>query len=186
MSIFGNRGKTATEEDLSLIKSGKKLVAFYSWGSNTKVVAEYIAEKTGADLLELKVRDEYPSDYDVCVSKVGHDGRNYEPELSVAIPDLSTYQTVFAGSPCWWGSIANPLRTFLHQNDFTEKSVIPFMTHGTSGLHMQDVKNLCSGAQILKGLGIFNKYQVMTKVNTPKNMGVWQKDVDQWLSGLGL
>lgn len=32
---------------------GKKLVAFYSWGGNTKDVAGYIAQKTGADLLEL-------------------------------------------------------------------------------------------------------------------------------------
>lgn len=40
-----------------------KLVVFYSWGDNTKAVAEYISEKTGADILELKVRNEYPSEY---------------------------------------------------------------------------------------------------------------------------
>lgn len=44
---------------------------------------------TGADLLELKVKKPYPVDYDACVSQVGRDGKNYEPELSVQIPDLA-------------------------------------------------------------------------------------------------
>ena len=34
-----------------------KLVVFYSWGDNTKAVAEYISEKTGADIFELKVKE---------------------------------------------------------------------------------------------------------------------------------
>ena len=34
-----------------------RLVVFYSWGDNTKAVAKYISEITGADILELKVRD---------------------------------------------------------------------------------------------------------------------------------
>lgn len=52
-----------------------RLVVFYSWGDNTKAVAEYISEITGADILELKVRDEYPSEYNACVTKVGRDGK---------------------------------------------------------------------------------------------------------------
>lgn len=112
------------------IKDGKKLVVYYSWGNNTKAVAEYISQRLDADLLELKPKEAYPTDYNACVSKVGRDGKNFEPELSTAIPDLSSYDTIFAGSPCWWGTIANPLRTFLHQNDFSGKTIVPFMTHG--------------------------------------------------------
>ena len=145
------------------IKDGKKLVVYYSWGNNTKAVAEYISQRLDADLLELKPKEAYPTDYNACVSKVGRDGKNFEPELSTAIPDLSSYDTIFAGSPCWWGTIANPLRTFLHQNDFSGKTIVPFMTHGTSGLHVQDVEKLCPGAKIRKGHGIFNTYQVTTK-----------------------
>lgn len=33
------------------IKDGKKLVVYYSWGNNTKAVAEYISQRLDADLL---------------------------------------------------------------------------------------------------------------------------------------
>ena len=57
------------------------LVVYYSWGNNTKAVAEYLSQRLGADLLELKPKEAYPTDYDACVRKVGRDGATYEPEL---------------------------------------------------------------------------------------------------------
>lgn len=162
-----------------------RLVVYYSWGNNTKAVAEYLSQRLGADLLELKPKEAYPTDYDACVRKVGRDGAAYEPELEGEKPDLSSYDVVFVGSPCWWGTIANPVRTFLHQNDFSGKTVVPFMTHGTSGLHVQDVAKLCPGAKVLNGHGIFNSYQVSTKKNAPENMGNYQADIDRWLRKIG-
>lgn len=163
----------------------KILVAYYSWGGDTKAIAEYISQKLGADCLELRTKEPYPTDYDACVRQVGRDGAAYEPELDGIVPDLAAYDTVFVGSPCWWGTIANPLRTFLHQNDFSGKTVIPFMTHGTSGLHVQDVAGLCRGAKVLPGHGIFNRYQVTTRRNTPENMGDYRADIDRWLETIG-
>lgn len=157
------------------------LVVFYSWGENTKAVAEYIRERIGADMVELKVQDEYPTDYNACVSKVGKDGRSYEPRLASLIPDLKQYRVLFVGSPCWWGTIANPLRTFLQESDLSGKKLAPFMTHGTSGLHVQDVGRICPKAKITKALGIYNKYQVSTKVNSISNIGDYNTLVDRWL-----
>jgi len=164
----------------------KTLVVYYSWGNNTKAVGEYIAEKLGADSLELKTKTPYPTDYNDCVSQVGREGAKYEPELSTIIPDLTEYDMVFVGAPCWWGTIANPLRTFLHQNDLGGKTIIPFMTHGTSGLHVQDVKKLCPDSKVLSGLGIYNCYQVTTRTNTAANMGNYKEQVNRWLAGLSL
>ena len=163
-----------------------RLVAYYSWGGNTKAAAEYIADKAGAELLELNVKKPYSADDYACFSQVGRDGKNCEPELSTRIPDLAPYDVIFVGSPCWWGTIANPLRTFLHQNDLAGKRVVPFMTHGTSGLHVQDVKKLCPDSKVLPGCGILNQYQVSTKVNTPANMGDYKAEIDRWLKELSL
>ena len=160
----------------------KKLVVFYSWSGNTKSVAEYISKRTGAELLELKVReDEYPRFYHQCLSRVAKYGKTYEPELVNDVPELTVYDTIFAGSPCWWGTIANPLRSFLHQNDLSGKTIAPFMTHGTSGLRIQDIRGICPGSRITKGLGIFNEYQVSTRENRVSNMGDYKVQVDAWL-----
>ena len=164
----------------------KDLVVFYSWGGNTKVVAEYIGQKTGAELLELKVKVPYPRDYRACVNQAGKEGKAYEPELAVSVPDLRGYGRIYVGSPCWWGTIANPVRTFLHQNNLTVKTIAPFMTHGTSGLHIADIKGLCPDSKILEGLGIYNCYQVSTTVDKPENMGDFHPLVDAWLQRINL
>ncbi len=165
--------------------TGKKLVVYYSWGNNTKAAAEYLQQKLGADILQVQPKKPYPPDYNACVREVGRAGKEFEPELIDNIPDLSEYDVFFIGSPCWWGTIANPVRTFLHQNDFAGKTIVPFMTHGTSGLHVGDIKILCPEARVHDGLGIFNSYQVSTKKNTPDNMGDYRSDIDRWLVRIG-
>ena len=79
-----------------------------------------------------------------------------------------------------------PLYSFFDEYDFSGKTIVPFMTHGTSGLHVQDVEKLCPGAKIRKGHGIFNTYQVTTKKNTPDNMGDYKADINQWLKEMGI
>lgn len=170
----GQNGKTD-------MKGKKILVAYYSWGGNTKAVGDYIAQKTGADVCRIEPVKAYPTDYEACVNEVNRHGSTYKPELKPIQANVAEYDVIFVGAPCWWGTIANPLRTFLHRNSFKGKTVIPFMTNGTSGKRLQDVKKLCTGATVLDGLSIYNRYQVETKVNTPDNMGDWKTAVDEWL-----
>lgn len=166
---------------------GKRmLVAFYSWEGNTKAVAEYIKSKTGADIYEIKTSEAYPKDWNECVSYVGKLGKNHEPELIGEMPDVSQYDVVFIGSPCWWGTIANPVRTFLHKVDLKGKTIAPFMTHGSSGRRLQEMKKLCPESTVLEGLGIYNRYQVETKENSIDNLGDYKTEVDKWLKSIGL
>ena len=49
----------------------KILVVYYTWseGKNTETLANYIQEKTGADLYQIDVVEPYPSDYNKCVDQ---------------------------------------------------------------------------------------------------------------------
>lgn len=163
------------------IKGKKILVAYYSWGGNTKAVGDYIAQKLGADVHQIQPVKAYPTDYDACVKEVGRQGKDFEPELKPIQTDIAAYDVIFVGTPCWWGNISNPMRSFLNQYSFRGKTVIPFMTNGTSGKRLQDVEKLCTGANVLDGLSIYNRYQAETKNNTPDNMGNWKEKVDEWL-----
>ena len=110
-------------------------------------------------------KEAYPTDYDACVRKVGRDGATYEPEL------VGNHRQSCADLPA--------------SKRFSGKTVVPFMTHGTSGLHVQDVTKLCPGGKVLNGHGIFNSYQVSTNKNAPENMGNYQADIDRWLGKIG-
>ena len=72
---------------------------------NTAIVAEMIAEATGADLYEvLPADDHYPMTYKE-LTDVGlqeqRDGAR--PAYAGEIPDLENYDTIFIGAPVWWG-----------------------------------------------------------------------------------
>lgn len=182
MVLFGMISCSNKQEGKIEIKKKNILVAYYSWGGNTKAVGDYIAQKLGADVHQIQTVKPYPTDYDSCVAVVGKQGKAYEPELNPTLLDITDYDIIFVGTPCWWSNISNPLRSFLHQHSFKGKTVIPFMTNGTSGKKLQDVKKLCPDANVLDGFSIYNRYQVDTKTNTPDNMGNWKEEVDNWLN----
>ena len=59
--------------------------------------------------------------------------KNARPELKNEIDNFDEYDTVFIGYPNWNADLPMPLYTFLEQYDFTDKTIIPFTTHGGSG-----------------------------------------------------
>ena len=114
----------------------KSLVAYYSRSGNTRTVAEIIQKTDGnADIFEITTADanHYPADYNsaIAVAKSEIENQNW-PAVNAA-PDLTEYDTIYVGTPCWWGTMAGPVAAFLDSVDLTDKTVIPFNTHEGSG-----------------------------------------------------
>ena len=110
--------------------SGKKvLVAYFSHSGNTREMARQIAEATNGDLFEIVPQSAYPAQYDAVTAQAKREiGRGYRPALKGRLPDIGAYDVVFVGSPCWWGTVAPPVATFLAAYDWSGKTVAPFMT----------------------------------------------------------
>jgi len=171
------------------METGKVLVVFFSHAGenyavgnikvgNTKIVADYITELTGAEQFEIKT-DKY-------------DGMAYTPLTELAkeeqkkgeLPpyegdiDLIGYDVVFIGGPVWWGTYPQVMFTFFkkHEKDLKGKTVIPFTTHEGSGLAscVEDVKSAFPGANVQKGWSIYGH-----EVRSGK------AKVEKWLKGLG-
>ena len=96
--------ETATAASDTLIlyfsRTGEQYVVGVIDKGNTAIVAEMIAEQTGADLFEvLPADDHYPMTYDA-LTDVAKQEQNEKarPEYSGTLPDLSKYSTIFIGS----------------------------------------------------------------------------------------
>ena len=132
-----------TENDVEEVSEteNKTLVVYYSAQSHTKAVAEKIANNLNADIFEIKPIDEYTSedlnwnDDNSRVSKEheNEDLRNVELQ-NAKVENWEEYDTVLIGYPIWWGIAAWPVDTFVKENDFNGKTIIPFCTSGSSGL----------------------------------------------------
>ncbi len=152
---------------------------------NTAIVAEMIGEATGADLFEvLPADDHYPMTYDELTDVAKQEqNENARPAYSGDVPDLSQYDTIFIGSPVWWGDWPMIMYTFFEENAdaLSGKTLIPFSTHEGSGLSGFDTKlsAACPDSTVLDGLAI--------RGNDAQNA---QDDVrgvvEEWISGLGL
>lgn len=132
----------------------KILIVYFSHSGNTREIARQIQEASGADVFEIVPVTAYPTDYDAVVAQAKKElAENARPAIGSKGPDLAAYDTIFVGSPNWWGTIAPPVMTYLEAHDFKGKTVIPFITHEGSrmGKSVQDVKRLCPGATVLSG-----------------------------------
>ena len=124
---------------------------------NTEVIAEYIKDLTGAELFKVEPASAYPEDYMKCIDVAKKEQQNdARPELKETLDDISEYDTIYIGFPNWWGTLPMPMFTQLEQLDFTGKVVKPFVTHEGSGFgsSQRDLKKLCDGAEIKKGLSV--------------------------------
>ena len=167
----------------------KALVVFFSHAGdnyavgnikvgNTKIVADYISELTGAEQFEIVTHKYDGMAYDALIklaTKEGESGAFPEYEGDV---DLSGYDTIFIGSPIWWGTYPRVMFTFFknHADDLKGKTIIPFTTHEGSGFGktIDDLKDAVPEANIQEGFSIYGH-----EVRTGK------KKVEKWLKGLG-
>ena len=71
----------------------------------------------------------------------------FMPHINPLSVNLADYDVIAIGTPTWWYTMAPAVLTFLTTNDFTGKTVIPFMTNGGWPGHViKDMKDKCKGA----------------------------------------
>ncbi len=155
----------------------KVLVVYYSWGGNTRVVAEKIKAQLGADLVEIVPETAYPTDYSECVAQARKETKeNFRPEIKTKVDNLGDYDVILVGTPNWCSTIAPPVATFLEQNRFNGKKVALFVTHGGGGLSRceSDMRNIVSNAYFLKS-GVFSGAKA---ASSDDDIAKWLKEIE--------
>lgn len=163
-----------TTENKEIIKesspnsNGKVLVAYFSQTGTTKGVAETIAQNTGADLAEIQRAKDYDDLQEEAKAEI--DNKEH-PKIKVNVDDISSYDTIFVGYPIWWDEAPAMIATFLADNEFSGKTIVPFCTSASDdiGNSLHIFEELCPDAVIAEGLTANNS-----------------EDIEPWLDKLGL
>lgn len=140
---------------------------------NTEVAAKMIQEVTSGDLFHIEPVVEYDADYNTCTEEAQRDLRaNARPEFKNVPDSLAEYDTIYLGYPNYWGTMPMHIFTFLEKYDFNGKTIKPFCTHEGSGMGRSesDIKKLCLGAKVEKGLAIHGG-----------SVGSAKKAIEKWI-----
>ena len=109
----------------------KNLIVYYSYEGNTEELVKGMKNVIEADVLKVVPKKEKISKglfrfvwggMQVYMTKT--------PELEEYNIDLSQYDNIIIGSPCWFGTYAPPINTFLTENTIKDKNIYLFVCNG--------------------------------------------------------
>jgi flavodoxin len=133
---------------------------------------------TGGDIFRIEPQKPYPTDHGTLVKLAKEEQkRNERPALAGQIDNMDAYGTVFVGYPNWWADMPMILYSFLENYDLSNKTVIPFNTHGGSGFSntISTISKLQPNARVTK-----NGFTV-----SRNSVDRAEPDVAEWLAELG-
>lgn len=111
----------------------KSLIIYYSYEGNCEEISKAIKEVTNADVLCIEPKKEKKTKslyrfiwggMQVYMTK--------KPELVPYTINLEKYDTIFIGTPVWFGTYAPPINTFLSENEIKNKNIGIFICSGNN------------------------------------------------------
>lgn len=153
----------------------KALVVYFSHTGTTEGAANEIIAQTGADVFEIVPAEAYASDYNTLLDIAQRElDENARPAITGSVEDMSQYDTIYLGWPCWWSDMPMVICTFLDSYDLSGKTIAPFVTSGGSGFGsaLSRLREMEPGATVTEGLSLRGSGSSET--------------VSQWLGSIGL
>ncbi len=169
VAVNQNENDTSADTDTTEpLEADKVLIVYYSNTGTTESAAEQIAALTGGTLSKIERAEEY-GDLEAEAEAEIQEGE--QPEIITDIENLEAYDTIFVGYPIWWDEAPAMISTFLANNDFAGKTIIPFCTSASDdiGNSLHIFEELCPDAVIADGLTVNDA-----------------TDIEPWLQDLGI
>lgn len=160
------------EENSAIVVDGVVL-------GNTQYAAMLIAENTGADIYRIEPKIPYTTNHtDLVALAKDEQNKDARPEIKNKISDFDDYDIIYVGYPIWWSDMPQIMYTFFELYDFAGKTVIPFSTHGGSGLAgtVSTIKNKLKDAKVESNAFTMSRNDME---DAPKEIEAWLKKINR-------
>lgn len=178
VAYFSRVGNTVWEDGVDAVTSASLNVENSEFVGNAEYLARVAQEATGGDLFLIQTEETYPSDYRETTNVATEEQNdNARPALASHVENMDQYDTIVLIYPNWWGTLPQPLFTFLEEYDFSGKTILPLCTHEGSRMGRSEIAitELCPDAILLDGLAVRGS-----------NASSAQSDVETWISNSGI
>ncbi len=144
----------------------------------TEYIAHIISNNTNGDLIQIETEQSYPGTHSPLVEQASKEqSDDARPILKTKLDNINEYDIIFIGYPNWWGDMPMPLYTFLDEYDLSSKTIIPFCTHGGSGLSstIESIQELEPNATVIENALSISRNDVADSKN---KVIQWIKDLN--------
>ena len=132
--------------------SSKTLVIYFSATNHTENIATNIANYIEAPIHKLEPKNPYTSqdlNYTNSNSRVVQEyeitqsGNRVNVELNTtSFEEFDNATYIFLGAPVWWQQLSWVIENFVKENDFSNKTIIPFGTSSSSSFNLNNLTGL--------------------------------------------
>lgn len=163
--------------------NSRYLILYSSRTGNTERVAQQIRAVLDCDILEVEPKTPYDNDYNSMLERAQEElatirEGNY-PIIKTSVESFKNYDLVFIGYPIWYGSMATPMQTFLHEHaaKLADKRIALFATSGSSEISssVSEARALCPKATLVE----------QTLLLTSSTLSQMENQVTEWLDAIG-
>lgn len=178
IAYFSRVGNMDFDENIDAVASASVNIDGDDACGNAQLLAEMAREVTGGDIFFIETVEKYPAEYRGTTEQAKTEQNDdTRPELMSHVENMDVYDTVILIYPNWWGTLPQPVFTFLEEYEFAGKKILPLCTHEGSrlGWSESDIEALCPDAQLLDGLSVRGS-----------DAGSAQVEVEEWISSSGI
>ena len=117
--------------------NGRYLVLYSSRTGNTERMAQTIQSALDCDMIVVEPETPYEDDYNAMLDRAQVEldaiAQGNYPAITTSVESFDEYDIVFIGYPIWYGHIATPMQTFLHNhaNLLAGKRIALFASSGS-------------------------------------------------------
>lgn len=162
--------------------NGRYLVLYCSRSGNTERMAQTIQSTLDCDMIEVVPETPYENDYNAMLDRAQDEldaiGQGNYPAITTSVGSFDEYDIVFVGYPIWYGHMATPMQTFLHNHSdlLAGKRIALFASSGSSGISTseRDAASLVPEAMFEESLLL-----------TSSSLGSMDTRIPQWLEDMG-
>lgn len=105
--------------------------------------------------------------------------RGYMRPIKPLRVNIQDYDVIAVGTPTWWYTMTPAVKTFLHNENWKGKEVIPFMTNGGWPGHViKDMKKACTEASF------FDEKQIQFDFTGGSELVTPQKEIENWITNI--
>lgn len=154
---FTRIGNTDFEPDIDAVSGASLLLADGKLMGSNQLLADMLCDIAGFDSAAVTLTGEkYPSSYYATISAASREIKE-DARPPVEKIDTSGYEQIILVYPLWWGTIPNPVATFLEQSDLAGKKIYLIATQGSSGFGSttEDIRELVPQAEVEEVMSIY-------------------------------